>query len=171
MAISNAAYLKQFHDITVGLGHKSVNSDFTIAIDGFEQYYMLTKQCPWPILTASEAIEVPTVLGAAIWEKAQVKFNQQGAIAFQETVTGHIDKLLIDLITKGGEFDATIYEGTPQHFMSAKKIIKCTIQADPLDRDWENRTQVLMITGTMFYHYYGEIIAGNSVTGDKTDYR
>lgn len=171
MTVSNAAYLKSFHDVTVGLGHKIINSDFTFEIEGFERYYMLAKQCPWPILTPTEGIEVPTVLGAALWEKGQVKFNQQGAVAFQETQLGHIDKLLIDLIAKGGEFNAKIYEGTPQKFLIAKKIIKCTIQADPIDRDWENRTQPMMITGTMFYHYYGETVPGNSTPGDESAYR
>lgn len=166
MTVSNAAYLKTFHDVTVALGHKVISSDFTIEIEGFEQYYLLAKQCPWPILITGEAIEVPTVLGAAMWEPSQMKFNQQGAIAFQETLAGHIDKLFLDLITQGGEFNAKIYEGTPQHYLRYKKITKCTINAEPVDRDWENRTQPMMITGNMFYHYYGEVVEGNSA-----DYR
>lgn len=166
MAISNASYLKSFHDVTVSMGAKIISSDFTIEIEGFEQFYMLTKQCPWPIISAGEAIEVPTLMGAAIWEPGQTKFHQQGAISFQETVAGHIDKLLVDIITNGGEFNAKIYEGTPQKHLRYKKIHKCTISAEPVDRDWENRTQPMMINGTMFFHYYGEVVAGNS-----SDYR
>lgn len=166
MTVSNAAYMKGFYDTTNALGAKVISSDFTFEIVGFENLFLLAKQCPWPVLTPSEAIEVPTILGAAYWEKSQVKFNQQGPVAFQETVVGHIDKLLIDLLTQGGEFDARIYEGTPQKYLRAKKISKCTIAAEPVDRDWENRTQPLIITGTMFYHYFGEVIPGNTA-----DYR
>lgn len=166
MTISNSSYLKSFHDLTVGLGHKVISSDFTIEIEGFEKYYLLAKQCPWPIITTGEAIEVPTVLGAAMWEPGQAKFHQQGAIAFQETTAGDIDKLFLGLITGGGEFNAKIYEGTPQKFLRYKQVRKCTLNCEPVDRDWENRTQPLVITGNMFYHYYGEVTEGNSA-----DYR
>lgn len=166
MTVSTGAFLKNFHDTTVALGAKVISSDFTIEIEGFEAMYMLTKQCPWPVLTTGEAIEVPTVLGSAIWEPGQIKANQQGAIAFQETVAGSVDNLLVSLLTKGGEFNAKIYEGTPQKYLSYKRIIKCSLNCEPVDRDWENRTQPLLITGNMFYHYYGEVVKGGS-----TNYR
>ena len=86
-----------------------------------------------------------------------------------ETVAGNIDQMLVELITRGGTypsgggtFNAKIYEGTPQKFLRAKRIIDAFIQMDIPDRDWENRSQPLLFSGTIFYHYFGELIPGNS---------
>lgn len=164
MAVDAASYLKRFYDRTVGLGRKAISSDYTIEIEGFEDMYLLTKQCPWPVLSTTGEIEVPMPLGAAMWEQQQTKVNMQGPIAFFETVAGSVDQMLVDIIANGGRFNAKIYHGVPSKFVQAKRIIDCFVQIDNPDTDWENRSQVLMFSGTMFYHYFGETIAGNSAT-------
>lgn len=166
MTISQAAYLKSFHDTAKASGSKTISSDFALEIEGFEQNWILTKQCPWPELSTAGEIEVPMPLGAAAWEMQQAKVNQQGAISFMETTAGSIDQMLVNLIASGGKFNAKIYEGTPEKYLRAKRIEDCFIQMDNPDRDWENRSQILIFSGTMFFHYFGEIIAGNS-----NDYR
>ncbi|MCM1128951.1 MAG: hypothetical protein NC211_03605 [Alistipes senegalensis] len=173
MTVSNAAYLKGFYDQTTALGAKVISSDFTMEIEGFEDKYLLCKQAPWPVLSTTGEIEVPTPLGATLWEPQQLKVAQQGQVSMFETVAGDIDQLLVDLITRSGTyagskatFNAKIYEGTPQKFLRAKRIVNCFLQLDIPDRDWENRSQVLTFSGTLFYHYFGDIISGNS-----SDYR
>ncbi|SFL23813.1 hypothetical protein SAMN05216302_10467 [Nitrosomonas aestuarii] len=162
MTISNPSYLKGFHDVSRAMGDKVISSDFTLEIDGFEQNYLLCKQAPWPELSSAGEIEVPMPLGAVAWQPQQAKTNLQGPISFYETVAGHIDNMLMNMIMAGGKFDATVYDGTPQRFLKAKRIKQCFMQIDSPDRDWENRAQVLLYAGTIFYHYYGEIIPGNS---------
>ena len=162
MTISNAAYLKGFYDSTAALGAKVISSDFTFEIEGFESNYLLCKQAPWPELSPAGEIEVPTPLGGTMWQPQQLKVAQQGQISMFETVAGSVDKMLVDLIARGGTFNAKIYEGTPTKFLRAKRIVDCFIQMDIPDRDWENRSQPLMFSGTLFYHYFGELIAGNS---------
>ncbi|MFA5920135.1 MAG: hypothetical protein WC856_02440 [Methylococcaceae bacterium] len=164
MAINNAAYLKTFFDTTKALGAKVISSDFTLEIEGFESNYLLAKQCPWPEMSVAGEIEVSMPLGAAMWQPQQAKINQQGAVTFMETVAGSIDNMLLGILTDGGLFNAKIYEGTPQKFLRAKRITDCFLQMDNADRDFENRSQVLTLNGTMFFHYFGEVIAGN--TGD-----
>lgn len=162
MTLSNAAYLKGFYDSTAALGAKVISSDFTFEIEGFESNYLLCKQAPWPELSPAGEIEVPTPLGGTMWQPQQLKVAQQGQISMFETVAGSVDKMLVDLIARGGTFNAKIYEGTPTKFLRAKRIVDCFIQMDIPDRDWENRSQPLMFSGTLFYHYFGELIAGNS---------
>ena len=162
MTVSTPQYLKGFSESTRALGRKAINSDFTIEIEGYEGMFLLTKQCPWPVLTTGGEIEVPTPLGSTVWEAQQVKTAQQGAISFLETAAGDIDQMLVDLIKDGGYFNAKIYEGTPKKYLRYKRIEDCFIQLDPVDRDWENRSQVLTFSGTMFYHYYGDVTKGNS---------
>ena len=51
MTVSNPGYLKSFSDATRAMGRKAINSDFTVEIEGYEGMYLLTKQCPWPVIT------------------------------------------------------------------------------------------------------------------------
>lgn len=162
MTVSTGSYLKGYHDKTRSMGRKAINSDFTIEIEGFEHVYLLTKQCPWPELSSAGEIAVATPLGAEVWQAQQAKVNQQGQVTFYETVAGDIDQLMADMLARGDHFNAKIYEGTPTKYIRYKRIEDCFLQIDPTDRDWENRSQVLTFSGTMFYHYYGEIVEGNS---------
>ena len=166
MTVSTQQYLKSFHDATKAMGEKAVSSDFAFEIEGFEANWLLCKQAPLAQLSPAGEIEVPTALGSTIWQAQQIKTAQQGQITLMETVAGSIDDLLLNLITGGAYFNAKMYEGTPDKFIRAKRYERCFIQLDNADRDWENRSQVLMFNGTLFYHYYGEIIPGNSA-----DYR
>jgi len=91
MAISTGSYYKQFFDKIVGMGRKAVSSDFTIEISGHEGIYLLTKQCPWPIVSTTGEIEVPTVLGGMMYQAQQNKFGQQSPISFVETENGDVE--------------------------------------------------------------------------------
>lgn len=162
MTVSTANYLKGFYDTTQSIGAKVVSSDFTFEIDGHESTYLLFKQAPHPELSPAGEIEVPTPLGATMWQPQQIKVAHQGQVSLMETVAGTIDNMLVNLIVGGGTFNATIYEGTPQRFLRAKRVIDCFMQIDDPDRDWENRSQILIFSGTLFFHYFGEVIPGNS---------
>ena len=162
MSVNTGAYLKGFHDKTAAMGDKAINSDFTFEIEGFEGTYLLAKQAPWPELSPQGEIEVPTPLGGKSWQPQQVATAQQGQISLYETTAGAIDDLLVSLLANGGKFNAKIYEGTPDKFLRVKRIQDCFIQMDVPDRDWENRSQPLMFSGTLFYHYFGEVETGNT---------
>jgi hypothetical protein len=43
-----------------------------------------------------------------------------------------------------------------------KDMWDCFLQLDNPDRNWDNRTEVVTLTGTMFFHYFGEVFVGNS---------
>lgn len=162
MAVSSASYLKGFYDATRAMGDKVISSDFTFEIEGYEHNYLLCKQAPWPELSPVGEIEVPTPLGAKLWQPQQIEVAQQGSITLMETVAGHIDQMMVNMIAKGGYFNAKIYEGTPKNFIRGKRIIDCFMHLDNPDRDWENRSQILTFSGTLFFHYFGEEIPGNS---------
>ena len=166
MTVSNQQYLSDFYDASKALGKKIINSDFTFEIEGFEGLYLLGKQCPWPVTTVGGEIEIPTLLGNKLFEPQQVETAKQGQVSFLEPTAALIDQMLVDIITNGGVFNAKIYEGTPTKYLRYKSIRDCFMKIDDTDRDWENRSQPLLFSGTMFYHYYGEVSEGNS-----TDYR
>ena len=162
--LTNGAYLKKLYGDTNALGFKAIDSDFTMEIKGFENIYLLTKQFPFPVLSPAGEIEVPTVGGASVWQPQQVKQNLQNPITLQETVAGTITDLMLKLITKGGTFDAKIYHGNPEKYLRIANIDRCFMQLESPDTDFENRSQVLTITGTLFYHFFGEYEVGNVAT-------
>lgn len=166
MTVSTTNILKGHYDATRAAGDKAINSDFAFEIEGFESSWLLVKQAPWPELSVQGEIEVPSPLGGTLWQPQQAKVAMQGPISLFETQAGTADKMLVDLITRGAYFNAKIYEGTPQKYLRVKRIEQCFVQIDSPDRDWENRSQVLTFSGTLFYHYFGDVKAGNS-----TDYR
>lgn len=170
MAINTGSYLKGFYDKTTNLGLKAINSDFTLEIEGYEGSYLLVKQAPWPELSPQGEIEISTPLGATAWQPQQVKVAQQGSITLYETVAGDIEQMMVDMLVNGGVFNAKIYEGTPQHYVRVKTMRDCFLQLDQPDRDWENRSQVLTFTGTIFYHYFGECEEGSGKAEDTLPY-
>jgi hypothetical protein len=162
MTVSSAGYLKGFYDATRALGDKAVVSDATLEIEGFETMYLLTPQFPMPELSVAGEIEVPTPLGAAAWQPQQLKVHQQGSITLMETTAGHVSNMMLRMLSSGsqGRFNAKVYEGTPDKFYRAYRIEDCFIQLDNPDRNWEDRSQVLKLTGTIFFHFFGSTIPG-----------
>ncbi|MGB0504532.1 MAG: hypothetical protein ACPGGD_10790, partial [Thalassolituus sp.] len=162
MAVSNAGLLKDIHSKNGALPPNSNVADFTAVIKGFENHKLLIRQIPWPVLATGEAMEVPGPMGVVFWQPTQAKTNQQGAFVLMETVNGMVDNMLIALLLQGGTFDMIAYEGTDEVFTRAKRYHKCSLSAEPVDRDWESRQQPMQINGTLFYHYYGDDIDGNT---------
>lgn len=162
MSVTNAEVLRGFYNATKAMGAKSVSSDAYFLIDGHEDLGLITKQFPWPVLGVAGEIETPGPLGIAGWQPQQLKVNMQGQITFSETVGGRVQRFLDEVLAAGGTFNAVVYEGTPDNFYRACRIRDCFFQPDAPDRDWENRSQVTLIAGTLFFHYFGEVQTGNA---------
>jgi hypothetical protein len=162
MAVSKASYLKGLFSKAQALGKKVISSDFCLEIEGFEGTYLLCKQAPWPQISSAGEIELSGPLGMTMYQPQQVKVAQQGQVSFSEVTAGSIDQMLVDLIAQGGTFNCKVYEGVPTKYLRYKPLIECFLQMDNPDRDWENRSQPLLFSGTMFFHYFGEVVEGNS---------
>ena len=95
------------------------------------------------------------------YQPQQVKTAMQGQVSFYETTAGAMDQALVDILANQGRFDAWVYEGTPEKYLRRKRIQDCFMQIDAPDRDWENRSQPMMFSGTLFFHYFGETEEGS----------
>ena len=156
MAIKSGAFIKQLFAATSALGDAAINSDATMEIEGYEGLYLLIKQFPWPELTPGGEIEVPMPMGAARWQPQQLKTHQQGGITFIETVEGHVQTMIDNInFESGARFNAKVYEGTPTDNKRVLQLYDCMLQLEPIDRDTENRGQIMLITGTIFYNFFG----------------
>lgn len=161
MTISTGAYLQQSFNQIRAFGDKAISSDAMFVVAGYENIRLLTKQFPQPTLSSAGEIAIASPMGGEMFQPQQLKANQQGQIAFYETVNGDVETFMTSLNAQGGRFDATIYEGTLESYTRAWNITDCFIQFENPDRDWENRSQVVMLTGTLFFHYTGDRLPGN----------
>ena len=168
MANSQLGVLGQMHSVIRGMGRKAINSDYSCSIEGFEDLWALTKQCPFPYSGSAGEIEVAGPLGSAMWERQQNKTAKQGTITFMETNEHRIDQAMRSMIAQSGEqggwFNIKVFHGVPNKHIGGKILVDCFFVPDDLDTDWENRSQLLTVTGQLFYHYYGEDIPANSPT-------
>lgn len=154
--VKSTAHLRGIYAATSALGDKVVSSDAVFEIEGHEELALLIKQFPWPELSPGGEIEVPMPNGAARWQPQQLKINQQGQVTFMETQAGHVQAMMERMIhDNGARFNATVYEGTQDDYTRKARIRDCFFQLDNPDRDWENRSQVMQISGTLFFMYFG----------------
>lgn len=154
--INTGAYLKGLFNSTAAMGDPIISSDAYMEIEGFEANGMLIKQFPWPELSPMGEIEQPMPMGAMRRIPAQINTAQQGAITFIETQAGHVKAMFDELIAQGARFNAKVYEGTPDNYLRVHSIRDCFVQLDNPDRDFENRQQILLISGTIFFNYFGD---------------
>lgn len=162
MTISNNTVLKGFHNASRALGSKSINSDAWFEIEGHENLSLLIKQFPWPTIGPQGEIEVVAPNGSLMYEPQQLKTAQQGPITFTETVSGMVMGFMEKIVEGGAKFNGIVYEGTPDSFARAYKLEECFFVPDQPDRDWENRSQLTLINGTLFFHFYGAKLAGTN---------
>jgi hypothetical protein len=156
MAVSKVGMLKQYHETAAAIAKKVISSDYTLVISGYESNYLLCPTFPVPTLKIGEAIEIPSVAGTKVYQQGQVVTNYQGAISFEETEASSIRSMYGLIMANGGTFNAKVYHGTPDNFVSCYKIYNCSMSLDMPDSDWESNTQILKVAGTIFFHFYGE---------------
>jgi hypothetical protein len=161
MALTTGNYFKQQFDSVQAMGAKAIQSDFTIEIEGFERNYLQYKQFPWPVLSVNDPVEVFGPMGMRYFETANIEVTYQGSFSMYETEAGQADDLMIGLIMRGGKFDAKVYHGTPDHFVRMKPIYGAILKLDAPDLDFENRTQPLILSGQLNFHYFGEVVKGS----------
>lgn len=184
MSVTTAGYIHSLHDTARLQGDKRVAADYSFQIDGYEDKWLYCKAQFWPVLSASEGIEVATPLGGAMWQPSQTKFNQQAQLVFEETHAGDINVLLNNVLqcrvadsSRMGDgaarFSAWVYYGTPDVWRERARIWDCFMTVEPVETDWENRTQIITIPATLFYHFYGEYeqnATPRALCGEKASY-
>lgn len=161
-ATTSVDFLKASYNAVRAMGAKAINCDSYLEIDGHETLGVLIKQFPWPVLGPGGEIESGGPGGLGMWNPQVLKVNKQGQMVIYETVSGSVQRFLNDVVRDGdGIFQAVVYEGNPQKFHRAYKMVDCLFVPEDTERDVENRSQVTTISGMLFYHFFGEEIPGN----------
>ncbi|WP_428383774.1 hypothetical protein [Nevskia ramosa] len=157
MTVSRISTLQDIFNLSLAAGDRELASDFYFEIIGEEQIGILMKGFSVPFISAGEAVEVPGPVGSSHWQASQVDYKFQSAVQFTETVAGTLDAFLMRIVARpGAKFDARIYSGTPDNFSRVRFLRQCLVKIDPADVDHENRQSLLLVSGTLSYHYFGE---------------
>lgn len=160
MPLQNPDYFATNFRLTQALGAKLNAGDATFEPMGFAGIYLLVKQFPHPKISGGAEIEVPFAGGGKYFDQQPMDTSFQGQITFLETEAGTVQAFAREVLLAGGFFDAKIYEGTPLFYSRAYLLERCFFKLDPSDRDWENRGQVLQLSGTLFGNYFGKEFPG-----------
>ena len=155
MTVSSLAVLSRTFQNTNDIGAKAIQADATFVPTGFEDMTLLFKQFPWPVATVGGVVEFFAPLGQKMGQPSQVKTMQEGPFQIYETRKNHAGEFLKQLIANGGQIDGTVYAGRPDDYTKKEDLKGCMFVCDTPDRDWENDMQVLILAGTMTFHWYG----------------
>ena len=143
------------------------NPEKTLVIDGYEDLHLPCKQVPWPELPRMRNIEIAMPLGGSYCQPRQVQRVMQSPISFSEPTAGAMDEALESLLVNGVRFNAWIYEGTPKQYSLRKRIRNCFLQMNMNERSCSNGTKPKMFSGTLIYHYLGEMEEGMPRTNNS----
>lgn len=160
MTVSRQSFHSDQFNLSQAIGDRIVASDFYFEIAGNEGIALLMPNFSIPFVTTGEPIEVPLPLGQVHWQQSQLVTNFQGPVQFQETVAGHIDEFTKIINSKGGSFEARIYHGSPDDYYRFWPLRKCMLKLEPADVDFGNRSSLLNVSGSLSYHYFGDVKKG-----------
>lgn len=166
MSLELSDVLLQTFQFTKSQGDKIIDADAQLVVDGLEQYRLLFKEFPMPTpLTSGEAAETYTANGQKVWQATNANTAQQGSIVMYAYADAHdINFLSIVKNTLGGKFNATVYEGTLENHLRGYYIRDAILTLETPTRSLENKTQIFTFNGQLSYHYFDEVILGNTKT-------
>ncbi|HNC04345.1 MAG TPA: hypothetical protein PLY05_13460 [Agitococcus sp.] len=157
MSVSPADLLAKNYKAAQALGQKEAQCDAYFEIEGFENLKFLAKTFPRPILASAGVIESYTPNGVKVQQPQQLQVAQSHEVSFYATKGGAVEKALMQLNNNGGTFQATVHLGQVDSPYASYQLTDCFLaEISPLDQDVEGVGQHVMISGTLYYHYFGE---------------
>jgi len=157
MSVSPADLLAKNYKAAQALGQKEAQCDAYFEIEGFENLKFLAKTFPRPILASAGVIESYTPNGVKVQQPQPLQVAQSHEVSFYATKGGAVEKALMQLNNNGGTFQATVHLGQVDNPYASYQLTDCFLaEISPLDQDVEGVGQHVMISGTLYYHYFGE---------------
>ena len=157
MSVSPADLLAKNYKTAQALGNKEVQCDAYFEIEGFEELKFLAKTFPRPVLASAGVIESYLTGGIKTQSPQQLQVAQTHEVSFYVTRGGQVEKALNQLNNSGGIFQATVHLGQVDSPYASYPLTNCFLaEISPLDQDVEGVSQHVMMSGTLYYHYFGE---------------
>ena len=157
MSVSPADLLAENYKTAQALGQKEAQCDAYFEIEGYENLKFLAKTFPRPVLASAGTLESYLPNGVKVQQPQQLQVAQTHEVSFYVTKGGQVEKALNALNNSGGIFQATVHLGQVDKPYASYPLTDCFIaEISPLDQDIEGVGQHVMMSGTLYYHYFGE---------------
>ena len=157
MSVSPADLLAKNYKTAQALGQKEAQCDAYFEIEGYENLKFLAKTFPRPVLASAGTLESYLPNGVKVQQPQQLQVAQTHEVSFYVTKGGQVEKALNALNNSGGIFQATVHLGQVDKPYASYPLTDCFIaEIPPLDQDIEGVGQHVMMSGTLYYHYFGE---------------
>ena len=157
MSVSPADLLAKNYKTAQALGQKEAQCDAYFEIEGYENLKFLAKTFPRPVLASAGTLESYLPNGVKVQQPQQLQVAQTHEVSFYVTKGGQVEKALNALNNSGGIFQATVHLGQADKPYASYPLTDCFIaEISPLDQDIEGVGQHVMMSGTLYYHYFGE---------------
>lgn len=157
MSVSPADLLAKTYKTAQALGKKEAQCDAYFEIEGFENLRFLAKTFPRPVLASTGTIESYLPMGIKTQQPQQLQTAQSHEVSFYCTDNGAVEKALMELNNNGAIFQATVHLGQVDNPYASYPLENCFLaEISPLDQDTEGLGQHVMMSGTLYYHYFGE---------------
>ncbi len=157
MAVSSADLLAKNYKTAQALGMKEVQCDAYFEIEGYEHLKFLAKTFPRPVLASAGTVESYLPNGIKVQQPQQLQVAQSHETSFYVTKGGDVEKALNALNNSGGIFQAMVHLGEVGNPYASYPLTNCFLaEVAPLDQDTEGVGQHVMLSGTLYYHYFGE---------------
>lgn len=157
MSVSPADLLAKNYKTAQALGQKEAQCDAYFEIEGYENLKFLAKTFPRPVLASAGTLESYLPNGVKVQQPQQLQVAQTHEVSFYVTKGSQVEKALNALNNSGGIFQATVHLGQVDKPYASYPLTDCFIaEISPLDQDIEGVGQHVMMSGTLYYHYFGE---------------
>lgn len=133
---------------------------------GAPEMRLLFQSFPRPIVTNNDIGDVGYSGGLQGHVPGVAKTSYQGSITLLETETGIVNQFAELVLANGGSMDCDYYDGRPERFTKVYELLDCAFTFEPGDMQADGRSQVLTISGSVQYMYFGDSLAvgGGNVT-------
>lgn len=126
---------------------------------GAPEMRLLFQSFPRPIVTNNDIGDVAYAGGLQSHVAGTPKTSYQGSITMLETETGIIGQFAELILANGGIMDCDYYDGRPERFTKVFELLDCAFTFEPADMQSDGRSQVVTVSGSIQYMFFGDAIA------------
>jgi hypothetical protein len=121
----------------------------------FASVRLLIKSMPYPVVTNLDPAEVDVAGGLQFTVAGTPKTSYQGQITVTETEGGNGSTFAEFVVANGGSIDCDFFVGRLDNFSRAYELTDCKIRFDSPSMEASSRSQVLDISGSIDYMFFG----------------
>ena len=126
---------------------------------GAPEMRLLFQSFPRPIVTNNDIAEINYARGLKAHTAGSPNTSYQGSITMLETETGIVGQFAELIMANGGIMDCDYYDGRPERFTKVFELEDCAFTFEPADMQSDGRSQVVTVSGSIQYMFFGDSIA------------